>query len=191
MYRIVKRILDIVVSFIVLILLFPLYLIIMLLIKLMTGDKVIYNQVRTGINGVEFNMYKFRTMKDKKVTMIGRFLRCTSLDELPQFLNVLKGDMSIIGPRPWIPAYYERFNDYQKRRVEVLPGIIGLAQVNGRNSIDIFQKINYDIEYIDNLSLMMDLKILLKSIRVIIIKEDFNEIEGHLNKELGLLENQR
>jgi lipopolysaccharide/colanic/teichoic acid biosynthesis glycosyltransferase len=162
----------------------------MILIKLTTKDKIFYNQLRTGKNGKNFKMYKFRTMNNKKVTKIGKILRNASLDELPQFLNVLKGEMSIIGPRPWIPEYYKRFNKQQKRRTEILPGIIGLAQVNGRNNIDIFKKINYDIEYINNLSLKLDIKILLKSFKSIIIKEDINKIEEHLNNELKQLENQ-
>lgn len=163
----------------------------MILIKLTTKDKIFYNQIRTGLNGKNFKIYKFRTMKNKSVTKIGKLLRNTSLDELPQFLNVLKGEMSIIGPRPWIPEYYKRFNNNQKRRTEVLPGIIGLAQVNGRNDIDIFKKINYDIEYVDNLSFILDIKIiLLKSFKSIIIKEDMNKIEEHLYNELKELENQ-
>ena len=190
MYKYIKRILDIILSIIALILFSPLFLLIIILIKITTKDKIFYNQIRTGKDGKNFKMYKFRTMKNKKVTEIGKILRNTSLDELPQFLNVLKGEMSLIGPRPWIPEYYERFNGYQKKRVNVLPGIIGLAQANGRNDIDIFKKIDYDIEYIDNLSFKLDIKILLKSIKVIIIKEDINKIEDHLNEELKVLEEQ-
>jgi lipopolysaccharide/colanic/teichoic acid biosynthesis glycosyltransferase len=188
MYKYIKRILDVIISASALIILLPLYIIIMILIKITTRDKIFYNQIRTGKNGKNFKMYKFRTMKNKKVTKIGKMLRNTSLDELPQFLNVLKGDMSIIGPRPWIPEYYKRFNRHQKKRTKVLPGIIGLAQVNGRNNIDIFQKINYDIEYVNNISLILDIKILLKSVKVIFIKEDINTIEQHLNYELEQLE---
>ena len=188
MYKKIKRILDIIISLLVLIILSPIYLIIMILIKITTKDKIFYNQQRTGLNGKNFKMYKFRTMKNKKVTKIGKILRNTSLDELPQFLNVLKGEMSIIGPRPWIPEYYKRFNKKQKRRTKVLPGIIGLAQVNGRNNIDIFKKIDYDIEYVDNMNFILDIKIILKSIKVIFTKEDETTIEEHLNQELKLLE---
>ena len=188
MYKYVKRMFDILISFSALIILFPLFLLLIFFIKITTNDRVFYNQIRTGLNGKNFKMYKFRTMKNKKVTKIGKILRNTSIDELPQFLNILKGDMSFIGPRPWIPEYYKRFNEYQKRRVDVLPGIIGLAQVNGRNSIDIFKKIEYDIEYVNNISFLLDIKILFKSFKVIFIKEDSNNIEKHLRQELDLLE---
>lgn len=186
----IKRILDIIISLIVLLIVWPLLLIISLIIKIFDHGRVFYNQERTGLYGKSFKMYKFKTMNDKKVTKFGKFLRITSLDELPQFINILKGDMSLIGPRPWIPDYFKRFNNTQKKRVNVKPGIIGLAQVNGRNSINIFQKINYDIEYIENLSFILDIKILFKSLKVIIIKEDINNIEEHLKEELHLLENQ-
>lgn len=185
--RYIKRILDIIISLIVIVLLWPLFLIICLLIKIIDKDSIFYNRNRTGLNGINFKMYKFRTMKNKKVTKVGKILRITSLDELPQFINVFKGDMSLIGPRPWIPEYYKRFNDGQKRRVSVKPGIIGLAQVNGRNNIDVFKKIEYDLYYVENLSFILDLKIILKSIKVIITKEDEN-VEEHLNMELELLE---
>ncbi len=191
MYRkYIKRVLDIIISLIILLIVWPLLLIISLIIKIVDHGKVFYNQERTGLYGKSFKMYKFKTMNDKKVTKFGKFLRITSLDELPQFINILKGDMSLIGPRPWIPDYFKRFNNTQKKRVNVKPGIIGLAQVNGRNSINIFQKINYDIEYIENLSFILDIKILFKSLKVIIIKEDINNIEEHLKEELHLLENQ-
>lgn len=170
--RYIKRILDIIISLVAIIVFLPLFLIICLLIKIIDKGSIFYNKSRTGLNGYNFKMYKFRTMKNKSVTKIGKILRVTSLDELPQFINVLKGDMSIIGPRPWIPEYFKRFNDTQKRRVSVKPGIIGLAQVNGRNSISVFKKIEYDLYYVDNLCLLLDLIIIFKSIKSIIIYED-------------------
>ncbi len=117
----------------------------------------------------------------------GNILRKISLDELPQFLNVLKGDMSIVGPRPWIPEYYENFNNIQKQRAEVRPGIIGLAQVNGRKSINVLKKINYDINYIKNVNLILDLKIVIKSIKTIISIEECKNPDEYVSNEIALL----
>ena len=122
-----------------------------------------------------------------KIQSYGGFLRKTSLDELPQFYNVLKGDMSIIGPRPWIPEYYENFNEVQKKRVGVRPGIIGLAQVNGRRNIDVFTKIEYDIKYVEDVSFILDLKILFKSMKVIISKEEFSNSNEYISNEIDML----
>ena len=181
----IKRLLDIIISIVFIILLSPLFIIISLLILIFDRDKIFFFQTRTGLNGKEFKIYKFRTMKDEETTRIGKFLRKTSLDETPQFFNVLFGHMSFIGPRPWIPEYYKRFDRKQKRRVEVRPGIIGLAQVNGRNQIDIFTKIKYDLEYIDNLTFIMDLKILLKSIKAILFNNDDVDNNYNIEKELN------
>lgn len=123
----IKRIIDIVVSLTVVILLIPAYLIVGALIKLIDKDKIIFTQTRTGLNGKEFKILKFRTMKNGKVTKFGQFLRNTSIDEIPQFINVLKGEMSIVGPRPWVPGYYEYFNDRQKCRVKVRPRFSGFS----------------------------------------------------------------
>lgn len=182
--RFIKRLLDIIISFVFIILLLPLFFIISILIIIIDRNNALFFQTRTGFNGKEFKIYKFRTIKNEEITKIGKFLRKTSLDELPQFFNVLFGHMSFIGPRPWIPDYYKRFNREQKRRVLVRPGIIGLAQVNGRNKIDIFTKIKYDLEYIDNISFMMDLKILLKSIKAVLYNND--DIDNTLNIEKEL-----
>ena len=122
-----------------------------------------------------------------KIQSYGGFLRKTSLDELPQFYNVLKGDMSIIGPRPWIPEYYENFNETQKKRVDVRPGIIGLAQVNGRRNIDVFKKIEYDIKYVEKVSFLLDLKILFQSMKVIISKENGLNPNEYINNEIEML----
>lgn len=180
----IKRLFDIIISLILLIVLCPLFLIISILIKLDSKGSIFYKQKRTGINGKEFNILKFRTMDNKKVTKIGKFLRNSSIDELPQLINVLKGDMSLIGPRPWITDYYKNFNKKQKRRVEVKPGIIGLAQVNGRNNISVFEKIDYDLEYVDKLSFLLDLKILFNSFKAIFIKEDIKDMDKYIEKEL-------
>ena len=186
----IKRVLDILISFFVLLILLPVYIVIGIVIRITDNSNAFYTQVRTGQYGKDFHIYKFRTMKDKKITKLGRILRFTSLDELPQFLNVLKGDMSIIGPRPWIPDYYNNFNDVQKRRVDVKPGIIGLAQVNGRKSISIFEKINYDLMYIDNISLITDLKIFFKSINVVFEKEKIVNMDAYIENEINMLKNQ-
>ena len=188
--KIIKRVTDVVISLIALIVLSPLFLIIAILVKIIDRGQVIYKQTRTGKNGKEFKIYKFRTMKDGKITKLGRFLRCTSLDEIPQFYNVLKGDMSIVGPRPWIPEYYERFNEKQKNRNNIKPGLVGLAQINGRKELDIFDKINYDLSYIEKLSFIEDIKILIKSFKVIIKKESINVGKGYIQNELNKLENQ-
>lgn len=119
----------------------------------------------------------------------GKFLRITSLDELPQFYNVLKGDMSIIGPRPWIPEYYENFNDTQKQRVNIKPGIIGLAQVKGRRKISIYEKIDYDLKYVNNIKLFVDIKILIKSLKVLISHEEYGNSDEYIYNEIKMLKN--
>lgn len=187
----VKRIMDIIISFIALIILIPVYLIVSTLIKIVDKGPIIYKQERTGKDSKLFKIYKFRTMKNGKITKLGNFLRVTSLDEIPQFYNVLKGNMSIVGPRPWIPDYYNYFTEKQKERTYVKPGLLGLAQVNGRKKINVFEKINYDIEYVNNLSLWLDLKIALKSFKVIIAKENINEGENYINNEIEMLKEQK
>ena len=117
----IKRILDIVIALFAIILLIPAYILIALLIKLIDKNTILFTQSRTGLNGKEFQILKFRTMKNGRITKLGQFLRNTSLDETLQFINVLKGEMSIVGPRPWIPGYYEHFNERQKQRVKVRP----------------------------------------------------------------------
>ena len=164
----IKRFLDIVISILCIIFLIPVYIIVGVLIKIIDKEQILFMQSRTGLNGKEFKIYKFRTMKNKKVTKLGHFLRNTSIDELPQFFNVLEGNMSIVGPRPWIPEYYESFNKEQKKRVQVRPGLVGLAQVNGRRNISIFEKIELDLEYVNSVSFVNDLKIILKSFRIVI-----------------------
>lgn len=201
-YMFFKRLFDIAVSAIALFLLWPLFLVIAVLIKCEDKGPAIYIQKRTGRYGNVFHMYKFRTMNvvpegkemesshESRVTKIGKFLRKTSLDELPQFYNVLKGDMSFIGPRPWITDYYEKFTDEQKRRVSVRPGIIGLAQARGRNGLTIFEKINYDLEYVNNISFKLDIKILFESVIIVFSKEHAEIVQEDILKELELLENQ-
>lgn len=196
MYAIIKRIADIILSVILLIVFAIPMVIIAIAIKLEDGNEIIYKSRRMGKGIKEFNVYKFRTMKanreelksnlthEQMVTKIGKFLRKTSLDELPQLFNIIKGEMSFIGPRPWIPEYYEFFTEEQKKRASVKPGISGLAQVKGRNGINIFEKINYDLEYIENMGLKQDIKIVLETIKTVISKDDAEISEQGIKEEI-------
>ena len=169
----VKRFFDIVVSLVLLVLLSPLILITALLVRLKLGSPILFCQQRPGLHGKLFTIYKFRTMisrthdeqgnilpDEKRLTPFGLWLRGTSLDELPELLNVLKGDMSLVGPRPLMAKYLDRYTPQQNRRHEVKPGITGWAQVNGRNDMTWEQKFQYDVWYVDNRSFWLDLKIL-------------------------------
>lgn len=198
----IKRILDFVCALTLLILASIPMICIAILIKVEDGGPIIYKSKRMGKGLKTFNTYKFRSMKtnreelhsnmahEQMVTKVGKFIRKTSLDELPQLFNVLKGEMSFIGPRPWIPEYYEWFTPEQKRRVDVLPGISGLAQVKGRNGISIFKKIEFDLEYVDNISLWMDIKCIWLTI-VTVLKKDNAEIsENGIKEEIRELKEQ-
>ena len=196
-YMFIKRALGLVISLTSIILLSPIFAIIAILIKKEDGGPVFFKQERTGYGGEPFYVYKFRSMpvdndvrdnsKADKHTKIGAFLRKTSLDELPQFINVLKGDMSFIGPRPWIPEYYGYMNNHEKMRVMVRPGITGLAQANGRNGISIFKKIDYDIEYVKKFSLFMDIRVVLDSVKAVLSKEDADAGKMVIHNELDEL----
>ena len=178
-----KRLLDFILSFIAIILLSPIFLILYILIKAKLGSPVLFVQERPGKGEKIFKMYKFRSMTSEtdedgtllpdevRLTPFGKKLRATSLDELPELFNILKGDMSIVGPRPLLFKYLPLYNKKQKRRHEVRPGFTGYAQVNGRNSISWEEKFDLDIEYINNLTFIMDSKIILKTIKVILFKE--------------------
>lgn len=199
----VKRAFDIIVSLIALIILAIPMIIVAILIKLEDGSPAIFKQVRMGKNLKPFNIYKFRTMKTQReelnselsheemVTKVGKVLRATSIDELPQLINILKGEMSFIGPRPWIVEYYEWFTDEQKRRSDVRPGITGLAAVKGRNGINIFKKINYDLEYVDNMNLWLDIKIFFWSIVAVFKKTNAEISESGIKDELTELREQK
>lgn len=201
MYKYVKRVLDILLSIILIIVLGIPMLIIAILIKKEDGGPVIFTQKRMGKDLKPFAIYKFRSMvvnrtqlegklsHNEMTTKIGKFIRKTSLDELPQIFNVLKGEMSFIGPRPWILEYYDWLTPAQKKRNTVLPGISGLAQVRGRNGISIFRKIEYDLEYVNHFGPKYDLKILLETIKVILGKKDSEITEGGIKEELGSLQN--
>ncbi|MDV5067653.1 sugar transferase [Bacillus sp. W1] len=184
--RFVKRPMDFMLSSIAIIMLSPVFLIVAFLVKTKLGSPVLFKQERPGLNGTIFKMYKFRTMTDEKnengellpdsvrLTTFGKFLRSTSLDELPGLFNIFKGDMSIIGPRPLLVQYLPLYNEHQKRRHEVRPGLSGLAQVNGRNAISWEEKFNYDVEYVDNVYFTTDWKIILLTIKKVFIREGIN-----------------
>lgn len=203
MYAIIKRVADIILSVILLIIFAIPMVIIAIAIKLEDGNEIIYKSRRMGKGIKEFNVYKFRTMKanreelksnlthEQMVTKIGKFLRKTSLDELPQLFNIIKGEMSFIGPRPWIPEYYEFFTEEQMKRASVKPGISGLAQVKGRNGINIFEKINYDLEYIENMGLKQDIKIVFETIKTVISKDDAEISEQGIKEEIRDLRTQK
>lgn len=167
-----KRILDITVALGALILLWPVLLVVALLVRRQMGSPVLFHQIRPGLRGLPFEMIKFRTMRDaigrdgqpmsdsERLTKLGRFLRSTSLDELPEFVNVLKGDMSIVGPRPLLMEYLPLYSAEQARRHDVRPGVTGWAQINGRNALAWEEKFAFDTWYVDNHSLWLDLKII-------------------------------
>lgn len=202
-YLFVKRILDIIGSSVALILLAIPMFIISILIKLEDGSPAVFKQLRVGKNLKPFYIHKFRTMKvqreelnsdmthEEMTTNIGKILRATSIDEIPQLVNIFKGEMSFIGPRPWIVEYYEFFTDEQKRRSQLKPGITGLAAVKGRNGLDIFQKINYDLEYIDNMSFWLDIKIFFWSIAAVFKKTNAEISENGIKDELEELREQK
>lgn len=172
----------------------PLMLIIAIAIKIDSKGDILFKQVRTGKKGVPFTMYKFRTMvqsndvhdfkKADEHTRVGKILRKTSLDELPQLYSIAIGKMSFIGPRPWILDYYENMNEEQRHRTDVRPGLTGLAQCMGRNNISIIDKINYDLEYIRNYSIVQDLKIIILTIKCVFTGSGADAGKGTIENEL-------
>tara|TARA_R110000868_G_scaffold277902_1_gene537695 strand:- start:14995 stop:15600 length:606 start_codon:yes stop_codon:yes gene_type:complete len=185
-----KRILDLIISIIGLLIISPLLLVLILILYISNDGKPFFYQKRPGLKGSIFKVIKLKTMNDKKdiygeflpyedrVTKTGLFLRKYSLDEIPQLLNVVKGDMSIIGPRPLLPEYLPLYSDFQKRRHELKPGVTGWAQVNGRNAISWDKKFELDVWYVDNISFYLDLKILIKTIKKVILKDGVNSSEN-------------
>lgn len=182
-YKYIKRILDIISSLLAIIILSPLLAVTAVLVKTKLGSPVLFKQERPGKDEKIFTLMKFRTMTDERdengellpddirLTKFGKFLRSTSIDELPELFNILKGDMSVIGPRPLLVEYIPRYNEHQHRRHEVRPGLSGWAQVNGRNSISWEEKFDLDVEYVDNYSFAMDVKILFMTILNVLKKE--------------------
>lgn len=179
----IKRLLDFLLSFVAVILLSPVLLITFILVRIKLGTPAIFKQKRPGKDEKIFCLYKFRTMSDTRdengkllpdevrLTGFGKKLRSTSLDELPELFNIIKGDMSIVGPRPLLVKYLPLYNEEQKRRHEVRPGFTGLAQVNGRNAISWEEKFEWDVKYVDSISFIGDLKIVLKTVKTVLLKE--------------------
>ena len=189
-YKNSKPFLDILLALFGFVILFPIFIIITIGLYFSNKGKPFFFQYRPGRNGVVFKIIKFKTMNDKKnsdgillpdserLTKIGSFVRKTSLDEIPQIINVIKGDMSLIGPRPLLPSYLPHYNSFQSRRHEVKPGITGWAQVNGRNAISWDEKFKYDVWYVDHISFILDLRIIIRTIKKI-IKTDEISAEGY------------
>lgn len=185
---------DRIVSLIGLIVALPIMLIIAIAIKLDSKGPVLFRQQRTGKGGKLFTMYKFRTMvasndvhdfkKADEHTKVGKFLRTTSLDEIPQLISIFKGDMSFIGPRPWIHDYYLNMNDVQRVRNAVRPGLTGLAQVKGRNKLTIFEKIDYDLTYVKNYSLKQDIRIVFLTIKEVFLRTGVDAGKGGIKKDI-------
>jgi len=193
-----KRLLDIIIASTALILLSPLYFYVAHKVKKNLGSPVLFRQVRPGLHGKPFEMIKFRTMKDavdaqgnplpdsERLTPFGKMLRSTSLDEMPELWNVIKGDMSIVGPRPLLMEYLPLYNKEQAKRHDVRPGMTGHAQVNGRNAISWEQKFKLDTWYVENRSLWLDFKIMLQTVKKVIAKDDINEAgEATMTKFTG------
>jgi lipopolysaccharide/colanic/teichoic acid biosynthesis glycosyltransferase len=186
----IKRFFDFIFSLMGFVVLLPILFVISILLFFANNGKPFFIQSRPGLNGIIFKIIKFKTMNDDKdieghllpdelrLTKIGSFVRKTSLDEIPQLWNVIKGDMSLIGPRPLLTNYLHLYNSFQKRRHEVRPGITGWAQVNGRNAISWDKKFEYDVWYVDNISFWLDLKILLKTIQKVIKSEGINAADA-------------
>ncbi len=190
----IKRVLDILLSFLALIILSPVMAIVAILVRIKLGSPIVFKQQRPGLNEKIFTMYKFRTMTDKKdkngyllpdnerLTNFGKTLRSTSLDELLELWNILKGDMSIVGPRPLLIEYLPLYNEEQKKRHNVRPGLTGLAQVSGRNAISWSQKFKLDVDYVNNICFSLDLKIIIQTIEKVLRQDGINQ-EGNATVE--------
>ncbi|WP_180101091.1 sugar transferase [Acinetobacter sp. YH12151] len=188
-----KRLLDIIIASIALILLSPLYAFVAYKVKKNLGSPVLFRQVRPGLHGKPFEMIKFRTMKDaldeqgnplpdsERLTPFGKMLRSSSLDEMPELWNVLKGDMSLVGPRPLLMEYLPLYNAEQAKRHNVRPGVTGYAQVNGRNSLSWKERFEMDVWYVNNHSLLLDIRILLSTISKVITKDSVEHLDSEEN----------
>lgn len=199
-----KRLMDIVLSFVAIIILSPLFIIVGALVRVKLGKSVIFSQKRPGLNEEIFTMYKFRTMTDAKDkngellpnemrhTKFGKMLRSTSLDELPELINILKGDMSLVGPRPLLVEYLPLYNEEQKKRHDIRPGLTGLAQINGRNAINWEQKFEYDICYTKNISFVRDWNIIFRTIKKVFVREGISSnISVTMEPFKGTLSNEK
>jgi undecaprenyl phosphate N,N'-diacetylbacillosamine 1-phosphate transferase len=192
---IIKRFLDLIIAVMAFILLLPFFLLVTILLLIVNEGRVFFVQLRPGKHGLPFKIIKFKTMNDKRsaigallpdadrLTAVGKLIRKTSLDEIPQLLNVIKGDMSLIGPRPLLMEYISLYCEKQSRRHEVKPGITGWAQVNGRNAITWEQKFEYDVWYVDNISFKLDMRILYMTVIKVFKSEGVNA-NGHASMEI-------
>ncbi|KHF31813.1 putative sugar transferase EpsL [Paenibacillus sp. P1XP2] len=181
-----KRPMDLILSLIAVIILSPIFLVLIILVRLNLGSPVLFKQERPGLNQKIFTLYKFRTMTDKKdengqllpdserLTKFGRMLRSTSLDELPELFNILKGEMSLVGPRPLLIQYLPLYTDHQNRRHEVRPGLSGLAQISGRNALGWDKKFDLDVKYVDSITFALDCKIIFLTFKKAFIREGIN-----------------
>ena len=194
MQQVIKRIIEFIMVLIGLIVASPILLVVAILVKTKLGSPIIFRQQRVGLNGEIFEMVKFRTMKNAydehgnplpdevRLTKFGQLLRKTSLDELPELWNVLKGDMSLVGPRPLLVEYLPLYSDEQMKRHNVRPGVTGYAQVNGRNNISWAKKFELDVYYVENFSLWLDIKILFQTVAKVLGQADINQ-EGNVTME--------
>ena len=193
--RFFKRPMDLILSLLAIVVLSPVLLIVVILVKIKLGSPVIFKQKRPGLNEKIFTIYKFRTMTDKRdengellsdsmrLTKFGKFLRSTSLDELPELFNILKGDMSIVGPRPLLVQYLPLYNEHQKCRHKVRPGLSGYAQVNGRNAISWEEKFDLDVGYVDRVAFWLDVKIIWQTLLKVFKHEEINQVGEATMKE--------
>lgn len=191
----IKRPMDFILSLIALICLSPIMAVTALLVRIKLGSPVLFTQERPGKDEKIFRLYKFRTMTDKRdengellpdevrLTKFGKALRQTSIDELPELFNILRGDMSIVGPRPLLVKYLPRYNEHQRRRHEVRPGLSGLAQVHGRNAISWEEKFDWDVKYVNNITFLGDVKIILQTVWKAFVKEEGISAEGQATME--------
>ena len=191
----VKRLIDIILSLLAIVILSPVLIVVAILVRVKLGSPILFKQARPGKNGKIFYLYKFRTMTDEKdengnlipddirLTKFGKALRSTSLDELPEFFNILKGDMSFIGPRPLLVKYLPLYSEQQMHRHDVRPGLTGLAQVNGRNALSWQEKFNYDLEYVNNISFGLDIKIFIKTFLVVLKRSDISSSTSETMEE--------
>lgn len=194
----IKRLFDITAATTALVILSPVYGLVAYKVKKNLGSPVLFRQVRPGLNSEPFEMFKFRTMTDavdsegnpladgERITDFGRFLRKTSLDELPELLNIIKGDMSIVGPRPLLMKYLPYYTEEESKRHSVRPGLTGLAQVNGRNMLNWDDRLSLDSYYVDNMSLLLDAKIILKTVLVVFNRKDIAEVPSDIFPSLDI-----
>lgn len=196
--RFIKRPMDFVLSLVAIIVLSPVFLIVAILVKIKLGSPVIFKQKRPGLNEKIFVMYKYRTMTDERdkygdllpdsvrLTKFGRLLRSTSLDELPELFNILKGDMSIVGPRPLLIKYLDYYTEPEKLRHCVRPGLTGLAQINGRNNLDWSNRLAMDVEYVNKISFLLDQKIIIQTVVKVFRREDITVVGQSPLKDLNI-----